>query len=388
MKLAFIGTRGVPARYGGFETAAEEVGSRLVRRGHEVVVYCRGGDTGLREHRGMALVHLPAVRHRVLETLSHSAVSMLHQVIRPCDAAVVFNAANAPLLPVLRVRGIPAAVHVDGLEWQRGKWGPTGKRYYQAAERSAVRRAQALVADARGIQDYYEERHRAATWLIAYGAPDTSSLGHDLLPSLGLEPDAYHLVVARMEPENHVAMIVEGYSRSQAELPLVVVGGPSYSGSHWERVQALARQDPRVRLLGPVWDQAVLDQLYVNARTYVHGHSVGGTNPSLLRAAGAGCPVIAFDVSFNREVLDEDGRYFHTPDLVSSAVLEAESDRDGTRARGLRSHRSVLRRYSWDSVTDGYERLCAALVAGHGKCPPPDMYHGEFASVRVGGHPR
>src|SRR4051795_11334793 len=126
VRIALLGTRGVPARYGGFETAVEEIGSRLAARGHEVVVYCRGGDRSP-EYLGMRRVVLPAVRSRTAETLSHSAVSVAHLLAHRTDVALVFNAANAPLLPLLRAARIPAAVHVDGLEWKRGKWGPTGR---------------------------------------------------------------------------------------------------------------------------------------------------------------------------------------------------------------------------------------------------------------------
>ena len=173
MKIGLIGTRGVPARYGGFETCVEEVGRRLVDRGHEVTVFCRtpvGADNGperLNEYLGMRLVHLPTVRKRSLETLSHTALSVFHSSLSDVEAAVVFNAANSPLLPVLRARGIPVATHVDGLEWRRAKWGPVGQRYYRMAEALAVRWSHELIADARGIADYYLDEFRAPSTLIA-----------------------------------------------------------------------------------------------------------------------------------------------------------------------------------------------------------------------------
>ncbi|WP_336921881.1 DUF1972 domain-containing protein [Aquipuribacter sp. SD81] len=370
MKIALIGTRGVPARYGGFETAVEEVGRRLVDRGHQVTVYCRGGGADApARHLGMDLVHLPAVRHRTAETLSHTTLSVLHQALRPADVAIVFNAANAPLLPVLRARRIPTAVHVDGLEWQRGKWGRAGRAWYRRSERLAVRLADALIADARGIQDYYRQHHGAPSWFIPYGAPDTAAVGSDKLAGYDLRPDGYHLVVARMEPENHVHLSVQGYVRSRAELPLVVVGGAPYDNGYGADVRAAAGGDPRVRFLGPVWDQDALDQLYAHSRTYLHGHSVGGTNPSLLRAAGAAAPVTAFDVAFNREVVAEEGRYFSTADHVAEALHEAEDDPSATAGRGRRARELVLRRYCWDAVTEDYEQLLEATRAGTGHRP-------------------
>ena len=360
MRIALLGTRGVPARYGGFETAVEEVGRRLADKGHRVVVYCRTMDDAPRPERylGMELVHLPAARKRALETLSHSALSVAHLLAHRTDAAFVFNAANAPLLPLLRATRIPVATHVDGLEWKRAKWGPVGQRYYRMAESMAVRWSDALIADAQGIADYYRSEFAAPTTLLTYGAPVIAP-GSDRLAELGLTPGGYHLVVARFEPENHVDVIVQGYCRSAATKPLVVVGSAPYSDAYTASVHAAA--DGRVRFLGGVWDQDQLDQLYANAYTYLHGHSVGGTNPSLLRAIGAGAAVLAYDVDFNREVIADSGRFFVGPVDLAALVEAAEGDparveRDGVRAQVL------ARGYDWDAVADGYEQLALTLA--------------------------
>jgi glycosyltransferase involved in cell wall biosynthesis len=364
MRIALIGTRGVPARYGGFETCVEEVGRRLAARGHEVIVYCRRGqDDGPlpTEYLGMKLVQLPALRRKVLETLSHTGLSVGHLAGHPVDAAVVFNAANAPLLPVIRARRIPVATHVDGLEWQRAKWGSGGRRYYRTAESLAVRWSDALIADAQGIQSYYETEFGAPSVLISYGAPILTDVGADRLAELDLTAQGYHLVVARFEPENHVDVIVEGYASSTATRPLVVVGSAPYADEHTKRIHDLG--DDRTRFLGAVWDQDQLDQLYANAFTYLHGHSVGGTNPSLLRAIGAGTPTTAFDVGFNREVLGESGVFFTTPADVAARLRETEGDPAGTEHRGELA-RERARAYDWDDVAVKYEALCADLVAG------------------------
>lgn len=360
LRIALIGTRGVPAQYGGFETCVEEVGFRLADRGHQVTVYCRSrsGDPGQEEYRGMRLVHLPAIRRRSLETLSHTALSVAHLVRHGVDAAIVFNAANSPFLPAFRIFGIPVATHVDGLEWQRTKWGRGGRLYYRFAESGAVRWSDALIADAGGIQDYYRKEFDADTELISYGAPVVSPGSHRLA-ELGLERNGYHLVVARFEAENHVDVIVDGYHRSSAVKPLVVVGSAPYSDEYTKRVASLA--DNRVRFLGGVWDQELLDQLYAGAYTYLHGHSVGGTNPSLLRAIGAGTATTAFDVSFNREVLGDSGRYFTDAAGAGTAIEEAEAAPQVTacRARGARSRAES---YDWDDVAEAYEELCLRLV--------------------------
>ena len=367
LRIAMIGTRGVPAAYGGFETAVEEIGSRLAGRGHEVTVYCRStSKTATREYAGMRLVHLPAVRLKSAETLSHTALSVAHATTRGprADAAFVFNAANAPFVPLLRLRGIPTAVHVDGLEWQRDKWRGAGRAYYRWAERSAVRNADALIADAHGIADYYASEFAAPTRLIAYGAPVQSNPPSDRLSDLGLSWKGYHLVVARFEPENHVDVAVAGYVRSRAQLPLVVIGSAPYAAEYTARVRSRAGSDPRVHLLGSVFDQDLLDQLYAGALSYLHGHSVGGTNPSLLRAMGAGTAVLAWDVAFNRDVAGVQGRYFTDERSLATLVESVELAPGEAEANGSDLREIVRTKYRWDDVAASYEELAVELVAG------------------------
>ena len=362
MKIAMIGTRGVPAHYGGFETAIEEIGSRLAAAGHDVVVFCRPveGEEPLASYKGMQLVHLPIVKKRSLETLAHTALSVINSTLKGTDVALVFNAANSPLLPVLRLRRIPVATHVDGLEWKRSKWGPVGRKYYRLAESLAVRWSDEIIADAQGIADYYQAEFGSGSRLIAYGAPDPGEIGGARLGELDLAPGGYHLVVARFEPENHVLQIVQGYVASGAELPLVVVGSAPYADEYTAAIKDAG--DGRVRLLGGVWDQDLLDQLYANAASYLHGHSVGGTNPSLLRAAGAGAPVIAFDTVFNREVVGPDGLFFTDPPSVARQVEHAEAHAGELRGMGDRL-RVSSKRYNWDSVAADFAQLCEDVAS-------------------------
>lgn len=363
MRIAMMGTRGVPARYGGFETAVEEVGRRLVDRGHEVVVYCRNPGQEATEHLGMHLVNLPAVRRRSAETLSHTALSVSHAVTRARpDVAFVFNAANAPFLPPLRGAGIPVAVHVDGLEWKRAKWGPRASAYYRWAEARSTRWADAVIADAHGIADHLAEAHHVRAWYIPYGAPivhpDASRL-----TEVGLASREYHLVVARFEPENHVREIVAGYVSSRSQWPLIVVGDAPYADAYRAEVRSAAGTDPRVRFQGSVWDGDLLDALYAHAASYLHGHSVGGTNPSLLRALGAGAPVIAYDVAFNREVAGGAGVWFRTPADVARSCEAAEEDPAAAEERGRSGQVDVSTRYRWDDVAESYEALGRDLLS-------------------------
>jgi glycosyltransferase involved in cell wall biosynthesis len=367
MRIAMIGTRGVPASYGGFETAVEEIGSRMVDLGHEVVVYCRSTkDDRPPRYRGMDLVHLPALRLKTLETLSRTAFSVAHLTThRKPDVAFVFNAANSPFVPIIRANGVPSAVHVDGLEWKRSKWNKAGRRYYQWAEEVSVRQADALIADAQGISDYYRSEFDVATELISYGAPIDRNPASNRLDELALAPKRFHLVVARFEPENHVDLIVDGYLASDAKLPLVVVGSAPYSAKYTSEIKNSAAADSRIKLVGAVYDQELLDQLYGNAASYFHGHSVGGTNPSLLRAMGSGAPIAAWDVSFNREVAGTDAWYFGDARGVAEVLALIESDPATRRLRGEAMVDRAEARYNWTSVADEYLGLAERLRGGY-----------------------
>lgn len=378
LRIAMVGTRGVPATYGGFETAVDEIGRRLVAKGHDVTVYCRvrQGEPAMASYQGMRLVHLPALRRRSLETLSHTALSVAHMLRgQRQDAVIVFNAANSVFLPLLRLRRTPVATHVDGLEWLRGKWGRLGKKYYRLAESLAVRWSDSLIADAQGIADYYDEEFGATTVQISYGAPIIQDTEAGRLNEIDCLPGKYHLVVARFEPENHVDMIIEGYLLSGGSLPLVIVGSSPYSGHYNRRIDDLAGQSDRVKLLGGVWDQRLLDIIYANSLTYVHGHSVGGTNPSLLRAMGAGAAVIAYDVAFNQDVLGPQGRLFADPTSLAKEFVRAEQDPGSCDERGreLQVRASVV--YTWDTVAGQYEQLCYDLAGGASQ-------RGRFAGTR------
>lgn len=360
-----IGTRGVPPRYGGFETAVAEIGTRLVRQGHDVMVYCRrtGDAAPPEEFNGMRLVTLPAARERHLETLSHTAASVIHQVVKErSDVAMMFNAANSLFLPALKAVGIPVAVNVDGLEWKRSKWGPVGRRYYQAAEKLAARWADAVISDAREIQRHYRDCHGVDSVFIPYGA-NVLELGDDRLAELGLRSRQYHLVVARLEPENNVEMIVAGYRASGVERPLVVVGGCPYENDVQRRLRGEMDADPKVRAVGSVWDQELLDQLYANALTYVHGHSAGGTNPSLLRAMGAGASVLAYDSVFNREVLGDEAEFFPNAVSLAASLIEAEKSTELDLALTAKKMKQrIVDHYDWDDVADRYADLAYRLT--------------------------
>ena len=360
-----MGTRGVPASYGGFETAVEEIGKRLAARGHDVTVYCRNPGQTLTEYEGMHLVNLPAIRHRIAETLSHTSLSTARAIIkdRP-DVALVLNAGNAPLIRPLKAAGIPVAIHLDGLESKREKWRGAGARYYRWAEKVAVKQGDQVIADAQSIADHVQAMYGRTCVVIPYGA-EVIDPKADRLHELAVVRRDYHLIVARMEPENHVLEAVHGYTISDETRPLLVVGSAPYSQWYIDRVREVAESSASVRMLGGIYDQELLDQLYANARTYVHGHSVGGTNPSLLRAMGAGAPVLAFDCEFNREVTAGAALFWRDAQTLAEYLDEvAEGEVDTELAEFSEAGRTrIAERYQWDAVTDRYESLLQRLAS-------------------------
>lgn len=362
MKLAILGTRGVPASYGGFETLAEELGRRLADRGHQVTVYGRPGfvDPALGCWRGMRLVVLPAIRSKHLETVSHTFLSAVHAADEGFDAVLLCNAANAPWIRILQLAGIPVALNVDGLERNRRKWGPAGRAWYRLCERWACLMADVLVTDAEVIRRYYRRSYRAASRMIAYGGDLEPPAGIDVLERLGLVPGSYVLYVSRFEPENNPDRVAEAWRRVPGDARLVMVGGAPYAHGLTRRVRELA--DDRVLLPGPVYGDGYR-QLLFNCRLYVHATEVGGTHPALVEAMGAGRAVLYHDTPENREVVGDAGLPFSFDGRDAlETVLTSVLDDDARLAElAGRAGARVAARYRWDDVARAYEAVLEAL---------------------------
>jgi len=359
LRVAILGGRGIPANYSGFDTLIEELAVRLVaRHGMQVTVYCRRHYYQHRpaEHRGVRLVYLRAPHGKGVESIWHTCRSVLHALFRRSDVAFVVDPANAPFAWPLRARGIPTVFHTDGLGWKRAKWQGLAARYYRWVEGFCARSASALVTDARAMQRYYREQwHRDSTFL-AYGAETGAGAVDDGLQRFGVRPRDYWLVVARLEPENNTELIVREYLRSGLARPLLVVGGARYADGYARRLHALACD--RVRFTGGVYEPAVLNGLFRGCRAYLHGHEVGGTNPSLLRAMAHGAPCLAVDVDFNREVLGDGGRFFGKEPGAAAALFAAvDGDDAQLRQLGAAAQARAAAEYRWDDVADGYAAL-------------------------------
>ncbi|MEO7117937.1 MAG: glycosyltransferase [Candidatus Limnocylindrales bacterium] len=362
MRIAILGTRGIPARYGGFETFAEELSVRLADRGHDVTVYGRDRwvPRGMRSHRGVGIVRLPAPASKYLETVVHTLFSAAHVVTRGYDIIYICNSANLPAALLLRASGRRIILNVDGLEWQRAKWGVAGRTYYRSCAWLAARSPIEVVTDARVIQDHYRTAYDRQTHLFPYGT-DLEPLPDDgTLERLGLQPKRYVLYVSRLEPENNAHVAIDAYARVRSDLPLAVIGDAPHAADYIGQIKQT--RDPRVIFAGAVYGDGYR-VLRSHAAAYVQATQVGGTHPALVEAMGYGNAIVANDVPEHREVLGDAGLYYRGEDELAR-LLQEVLDRPELAARLGRSARERARdRYSWDGVTDAYEAWFHELLA-------------------------
>ena len=358
IKLAILGTRGIPARYGGFETFAEELGAHLAARGHQVTVYCRERPAEP-FCRGVRLRYLPTLRHKYLDTVVHTLLSTLDLLVHRRDAALYCNAANALFTFLPRLFGMPVALNVDGLERHRKKWNLLGRAWYRMSERLSTWFPSAVVSDARRIAEYYQLRYAKRTEFIPYGAPVGKVETTEVLARLGLEAGKYFLYVSRMEPENNALLVRQAFEELATDLHLALVGDAPYARAYIEQVRNT--RDPRILQPGAIYGQGY-HELTSHCFAYIHATEVGGTHPALIEAMGRGALVLYLNTPENAEVAGGAGIPFEPGDLTRQlrfALDMSEAEREQWRARAVDR---VRERYTWDAVTDAYERLLLRLV--------------------------
>lgn len=366
MKIAILGTRGIPARYGGFETFAEELSTRLAARGHEVTVYCRQ-RFGESTYRGVALRYLPTIRHKYFDTIAHTFVSTLDMLFHRPGVALYCNAANAVFTALAVSAGIPVALNVDGLERNRKKWNRLGRVWYEFSEKLSTLIPSAVVSDAEKIAEYYRERYGKRTYFIPYGAETGKVATSGALDDLGLQRDRYFLYVSRMEPENNALLVREAFEKVQTDLKLALVGDAPYAHDYIRKVRDTS--DPRVVLPGAIYGSRY-HELQSHCFAYIHATEVGGTHPALIEAMGRGALVVYLNTPENAEVAAGVGIPFEAGNLAETlrAVLAMS---DSERATfGCRAAERVRERYSWDAVTKAYENLLVGLRDGRAVSRP------------------
>lgn len=366
MRIAIVGTRGVPARYSGFETCAEELGARLVERGHEVTVYCRNQylDYPHSTYRGMRLVKIPAIKNKYLDSMVHTLASCSHAAFARYDVVFMMIVGNAPTAIVPRLAGQKIVLNVDGLDWKREKWPEAAKKFIQWTEWVATWLPNEIVTDSRVVQQYYRNRYRSNSVYIPYGSELEPLRPGETLAKFGLEPRKYILFVGRLVPENCAHHVVQAFNRLRLEgesagMRCVIVGDAPYAEEYISGLKASAGAG--VVFTGYCFGDGYRE-LGSNAYAFVESSGVGGTHPALLEAMSMGNCVVVNGTEENLETIGQTGFSYREPDENAGDALAAilqtlvddptlvEKYREMARARALTE-------YTWESVTDRYERL-------------------------------
>ncbi|MHC8608827.1 glycosyltransferase [Paenarthrobacter ureafaciens] len=356
--VAVIGTRGYPSYYGGFETAVRRIAPYLADKDWDVTVYGRPGttksDDPTKDVR-VRSIQTPGLETSSLSTLSFGLTAVLHALWTKPDVALVMNVANGFWLPLLKLRGVPTVVNVDGIEWERAKWGSLAKRVFRLGAKMTALTATELIADAVAISDRWQRDFRRGSRFVPYGG----DIPGDLPVEEGLKHRGYILAVARFVPENTIAEFFEAVELLAPKHQVVIVGSSGYGGEYDAVAAKLSKEFESVHWLGHLSDDAKLHSLWQHAGVYFHGHSVGGTNPALVQAMACGAPIVARDTIYNREVLADTGTFVspNARDIAAkldSAMQQASSvDVSAVTERARTS-------YSWLGVCQGYEQ---ALVS-------------------------
>ena len=384
MRIAILGTRGVPASYGGFETFAEHLSTRLVARGHDVTVYCRSHYVSPRqlEYHGVHLKVLPTIRHKYFDTVIHTFLSALHAVPAHYDAALICNAANAPFASILRLTGIPVALNVDGLEHKRKKWNWLGRNYYLLAERLATILPNRVVTDARVIQDYYLAQYNTPSTMIAYGADVERRPDRAAVRQWRVEPHRYVLYVSRLEPENNAHLVIDAFKKVRTSHRLLIVGDAPYAHEYINELRQRARGDWRIIFTGFVFGDAYR-ALQQNAYCYVHATEVGGTHPALLEAMGYGNCVLTLATPENIEAVGEAGIHYRDEDELAEQLQRVLRDGSLVSAYRQRAQARVQKLYDWEQVVDRYENLFAEMARRHVSHPDDLILEKTVARERM-----
>lgn len=366
LRIAMLGSRGIPHTYSGYETFVGEVAPRLVQRGHQAIVYCRSSlfRDRPRYYKGVRLIYLPSIETKTMGTLTHTLVSMLDVLFRSVDVIFVVNVANAFHCTVPRLLGKNVAINVDGLEWKRGKWGRLGRKYFYWNAKWVGRICpRGVVTDAQEMRRIYLQEFGTPNVSITYGANIEKTENPEVVRRYGLEPSQYYLVASRLVPENNADLILRAFEKVKTSRMLAIAGNANYRSEFVDRLKET--KDPRVNFLGHVGDAEHVKELHCNAYAYLHGHSLGGTNPALLKALGYGNCVLALGTAFNREVLQDYGIVFESDaDDLARKIQHIEEHPEIAAVYRVRAPQRIREAYTWEIITDQYEEFFLQLANG------------------------
>ncbi len=353
-RVAIVGIQGVPAQYGGFETLVENIIGENSSPGIQYTIFCSARDYEyrVRTYKGASIRYVPWFHANGMQSMPYDILSMLCCIGR-YDTVVVLGVSGCIFMPLFRLLyRKKLIVNIDGQEHRRTKWRGFAKWLLRTSEAIAVHCANVVIADNKGIQDYVERTYRKSSHLIAYGGNhamrDVSAERQaEILGEWGVERHGYAVSVCRIEPENNCHITLEAFAESGMDL--VFIGNWNHSG-YGKSLKEKYGEYANIRMLDSVYDLDVLYALRENARVYVHGHSAGGTNPSLVEAMFFGRPILAFDVVYNRATTF--GRAYYYNDAAELMSLLSNQSLDGTVMKSL-----AMEHYTWERIAKQYEAL-------------------------------
>lgn len=360
MKIAIVGTRGIPNRYGGFERFAEQISSRFADHGHEVTVYCRRAFTSPDDvyDRRVKRVIVPSFHQKHLDTWVSTCFAATHVAFSNNDIVLLCNVANSPFAYIPRLFGKPVVLNVDGLDRKREKWKGLGAQVLHFCEWLSSFSSNQLVTDAKAIHDYYLAKYKSESAVIGYGSEMPA--GDYNLNGFGLEPGSYVLYVSRLEPENNPDLVLRSWRNVRSTWPLVMVGDNPYDSGYIERLKALG--DERVRFTGAVYGDGYW-ALQKHAGVFVFACEIGGVHPALIEAMAASNPVLYLDTPENVETAgDAAVRYEKSEHQLTKklqALLDSEADREQLATLAKRRADTL---YRWEAIANKYERIFARLL--------------------------
>ncbi|MFC2112209.1 DUF1972 domain-containing protein [Bacteroidota bacterium] len=359
MKIAITGTRGIPNHYGGFEQFVMQFSARLVDAGHEVIVYNPHGHPYKdNTYRGVKIIRkwLPEMMFKAASNYLFDRSSLRDAAQRDVDIILECGYASAaPWYRWLRKKGAKLITHMDGMEWQRAKWNLITKKVFRKAERTAVKYSDALVCDNPVVADYYRNMYSVSPEMIPYGAVIPENWNENSLIKMGLEAGTFYLIVARLEPENNIRLIIKGFLVSNIKESLVIVG--DYTRKFGHKIFKEFGSNPKIRFLGGIYDHDVLDNIRHYSKAILHGHSVGGTNPSLLEGMAAGALIIAHNNPYNKWVLGENALFFSSKEDVK-VLLEGIDQEKKTGTEMIDNNLSRIRsEFQWSKIVTSYLEL-------------------------------
>ena len=366
LRIAVFGSRGIPHTYGGAEAFLGELAPRLAARGHEVIAYCRRTLFRERpkEYRGVRLIYLPNIETKSFGTPTFTLLCMLDVLFRHVDVMLVMNIMNGFHCIIPRIFGKKVTINVDGLDWKNTKLGKIARAYFYLNARWIGKICPGgIVNDSLVMQEIYLNEFNTPSTFIAYGANIEKSERPEVVRQYGLEPGQYYLIASRLVPKNNADLIVRAFERARTDRLLAIAGEANYRTSFVDQLKQT--KDPRVRFLGHVGDSEHVKELHCNAYAYVHGATLGGTNPALLKALGYGNCILSLNTPFNSEVLKDYGLYFeHDPDDLCRKLQYVDDNPQVAEEYRQRAPQRILEAYTWDHITDEYEKFFYGLVVG------------------------